>query len=152
MTQTKQPPRRIAYIATIRREGDEYVARDDSGSKRAWGKVCSNLMPSFQNVATYLFHQEEIGNVWHGHGVICAEILDFSKPSESPVAETCEVTIAIESTADELRTRIKTLDKARSAACYDNPLLAHCLERVIGDLRKAANELATLAELTKGGE
>jgi hypothetical protein len=152
--------RKVAYIATIRREGDEYVARDESGSKRAWGAVsmCDPRTPA--TLARSLFHAEEIGNSRItegvlGKGAIEVEILDFSepKPVESAEANTnANNLVSLDIYGHNLEINIDGLDSCRSAACYTNPLLAHCLERVIDDLRKASNELATLTELTKGGE
>jgi hypothetical protein len=55
------------YIVTIRDEGKQFVARDSNNTKRAWGDVAgftgSVRSRSGRDLAEYLFHKEELGNV-----------------------------------------------------------------------------------------
>ena len=51
------------YRVTINQEGprQQWVARDDNGSKRSWGEHVAGLDQSRpQEVAEYLFHADEI--------------------------------------------------------------------------------------------
>lgn len=139
---------RDSYIVMIVRRKAEFVAIDSNGSKRAWGNVdgCKGRSP--RDLAEYLFHAVEIESVTPGVGDVLAVVkIIAGPPTENVVAET------IASAAHVLnRDVVAVLNRHRSIACETNPLLAHCLERVIGDLRRSMDELNQIAILSKAHE
>lgn len=139
---TTETQRRVAYIATIRRDGDEYVARDESGSRRASvvARYCDTT--TADRLAISLFGPKAVGCARVSGNAIEVEIMEEPLDTHRLGAASIYIRDAI----------LVDLDNLHSAACHSNPLLAHCLERILIDLRKSADELAMLATLTKGGE
>lgn len=52
-----------SYIVTIRREGDEWVARDAGGNRRAWAEARDGVLLVGRGLAGHLFQSAEIGSV-----------------------------------------------------------------------------------------
>lgn len=73
-----KPKPKIAYIATIRREGTRYYAYDEKGDWRAYGDAADAPATSGRLLAEFLFHPQEIASVKVMNGVTCVEIIDFS--------------------------------------------------------------------------
>lgn len=62
----KKHPANIAYVATIRREGNSYVARDANGDLRTRGEALAAIdgeALTGRALAEYLYHDDEIGRV-----------------------------------------------------------------------------------------
>jgi hypothetical protein len=64
MNATKPAWAKSSYVVTIKREHDEWIARDEKGRKRTWGKW--KIFVTVNEVAAYLFHAEEIKSVVRG--------------------------------------------------------------------------------------
>ncbi len=158
---TTETQRRVAYIATIKREGDEWVAytQDRIIVARIKCDKCKSATAAAQKMFAYgVFggfvspssrHKCRV-KIFEEQSLIPPVTIPSSKNSKSkasPTAASCS--FVFEEQADSICTAIESLDHIRSKSCHSNPLLAYCLEHILVDLRKAADELAMLA---KGGE
>ena len=133
---------RPTYLVQIVQRGVQYVAVDSAGNARAWGRRDAYKGSTPQELAEFLYHREEIVEAVavKGNASVCVKLIDYHRSASESMAE------AVASLDCDV---IAVLNRHRSAACESNPLLAHCIERVLADLRRAKDELGQILVLAR---